>query len=73
MNGTPIDRTHYCLNCETNAREAERLKAENERLRELLTRFASIGDPSYYTTRPSRLDVPFEWCENAFYVVGDKP
>jgi hypothetical protein len=28
--------------------------------------FAMIGNPSDYTANPRRLDVPFEWCKEAF-------
>lgn len=43
-------------------------------MRELLSRFASMGNPEDYPRRPQypqQLDIPFEWFEDAFKLIGD--
>lgn len=42
-----------------------------QRIIEALRAFARLGNPLGYPRRPKRLDVPFEWYEEAFNLIGD--
>lgn len=46
-----------------------RHEAREKVMMDAVRRFASIGDPADYSVRPKRLDVPFEWCENALAIL----
>ncbi len=49
----------------------DRRYSRSMRIRDALLSFARLGRARDYPVRPRRLDVPFEWYETAYKLIGD--